>query len=167
MHCGGVIFAAQAVRSPVAITSSPVRAAARHIPTRSDNVSTDSQRPPASPESPSTTYGTPTRRLHSEPASTPKSSVNGSDTPTSRSSCRHTHMFCATTTATPRNKRPHSSSAAPWIHARTPPKKAERVISKSNVANHVANDHRNGPRSDLRGPFLLVAGTVSGSRTYA
>jgi hypothetical protein len=66
---------------------------------------------------------------------------------------------CATTTATPRNKRPHSSSAAPWIHARTPPRKAERVISKSNVANHVAIEHENGPRSDLRGPFLLVAGT--------
>jgi hypothetical protein len=27
------------------------------------------------------------------------------------------------------------------------------------VANYVANDHENGPRSDLRGPFYLVAGT--------
>lgn len=42
---------------------------------------------------------------------------------------------------------------------------AQQVVSRPNVAAYVSSWNENGLRSVLRGPFLLVAGTVCDFRT--
>jgi hypothetical protein len=51
------------------------------------------------------------------------------------------------------------SPGLPVVTAAMFPISSRRIVSFANVPKSVPKPNENGPRSDLRGPFLLVAGT--------
>ena len=69
---------------------------------------------------------------------------------------RPTRTFSETMTETPPSRPPHSFSGRGGVWVKKMPRKVMRL---SNVPKRVPIGHENGPRSVLRGPFYLVAGT--------